>query len=108
MLGAAADTSSSAQARSPVSSPDQTGSLVRFGEIFHMPKPIGALRYYADFIEWERAPGINQGMRTGMVSINGRSQSFDPPRNAFKQSGMGRDTEPEGFQAYLESKSYAI
>jgi betaine-aldehyde dehydrogenase len=43
-----------------------------------------------------------------MVSINGRSQAFGSPLGGFKQSGLGRELGPEGFDAYLEVQSIAI
>lgn len=56
----------------------------------------------------DRALRVARGMRTGMVSINGRAQSFNSPLGGFKQSGMGREMGPEGFRAYLEVKSIAV
>ena len=55
-----------------------------------------------------RAIGVAQRLRTGMVSINGHSQAFGSPLGGFKQSGVGRELGPEGFDAYLEVQSIAI
>jgi aldehyde dehydrogenase (NAD+) len=56
----------------------------------------------------DRALGIARKIRTGMVSINGKPQAFGTPFGGFKQSGVGREMGPEGFRAYLETKSIAV
>ncbi len=56
----------------------------------------------------QRAIAVARRLRTGMVSINGRSQAFGSPLGGFKQSGLGRELGPEGFDAYLEVQSIAI
>lgn len=56
----------------------------------------------------ERALAIARRIRTGMVSINGRPQAYGTPFGGFKQSGIGREMGPEGFAAYLETKSIAV
>ncbi|MBE1536967.1 aldehyde dehydrogenase [Actinomadura algeriensis] len=56
----------------------------------------------------ERALGIARRIRTGMVSLNGRPQAFGTPFGGYKESGLGREMGPEGFRAYLETKSIAI
>ena len=56
----------------------------------------------------DRALGIARRIRTGMVSVNGRPQAFGTPFGGFKQSGVGREMGPEGFRAYLETKSIAV
>ncbi len=56
----------------------------------------------------QRAIAVAQRLRTGMVSINGRTQAFGSPLGGFKQSGMGRELGPEGFDAYLEVQSIAV
>ncbi|NYE48201.1 betaine-aldehyde dehydrogenase [Spinactinospora alkalitolerans] len=56
----------------------------------------------------DRAMAVARRMRTGMVSINGRPQSFGTPFGGFKQSGIGREMGPEGFTTYLETKSIAV
>lgn len=56
----------------------------------------------------ERALAIARRMRTGMVSLNGRPQSFGTPFGGFKESGVGREMGPEGFRSYLEIMSIAV
>jgi betaine-aldehyde dehydrogenase len=56
----------------------------------------------------DRALRVARRIRTGMVSINGRPQSYGTPFGGFKQSGIGREMGPEGFLAYLEIKSIAV
>jgi aldehyde dehydrogenase (NAD+) len=55
-----------------------------------------------------RALGIARRLRTGMVSLNGRPQSYGTPFGGFKESGVGREMGPEGFRSYLEPKSIAF
>jgi aldehyde dehydrogenase (NAD+) len=56
----------------------------------------------------DRALAVARRIRTGMVSLNGRPQSFGTPFGGFKQSGIGREMGPEGFRSYLETKSIAV
>ncbi|WP_436698039.1 aldehyde dehydrogenase [Nocardioides sp. BYT-33-1] len=56
----------------------------------------------------DRAVAVARRVRTGMVSINGRPQAYGSPFGGFKQSGIGREMGPEGFAAFLETKSIAI
>ncbi|MCR1786261.1 aldehyde dehydrogenase [Nocardioides carbamazepini] len=56
----------------------------------------------------ERAIGVARRVRTGMVSINGRPQAYGSPFGGYKQSGIGREMGPEGFAAFLETKSIAV
>ncbi|SFO54649.1 betaine-aldehyde dehydrogenase [Actinomadura madurae] len=55
-----------------------------------------------------RALAIARRIRTGMVSLNGRPQAFGSPFGGYKESGVGREMGPEGFRAYLETKSIAV
>ncbi|WP_408898188.1 aldehyde dehydrogenase [Nocardioides sp. R1-1] len=55
----------------------------------------------------DRAVAVARRVRTGMVSINGRPQAYGSPFGGFKQSGIGREMGPEGFAAFLETKSIA-
>ena len=55
----------------------------------------------------ERALAVARRLRTGMVSVNGQPQSYGSPFGGYKQSGLGREMEPEGFRSYLETKSIA-
>jgi aldehyde dehydrogenase (NAD+) len=54
------------------------------------------------------ALGVARRMRTGMVSINGKPQAYGTPFGGYKESGIGREMGPEGFAAYLETKSIAV
>jgi betaine-aldehyde dehydrogenase len=56
----------------------------------------------------ERAVALARRVRTGMVSINGSPQAYGAPFGGYKQSGIGREMGPEGFRAYLETKSIAV
>jgi aldehyde dehydrogenase (NAD+) len=56
----------------------------------------------------DRALAVARKVRTGMLSLNGRPQSFGTPFGGFKQSGIGREMGPEGFRSYLETKSIAV
>jgi aldehyde dehydrogenase (NAD+) len=56
----------------------------------------------------DRAVALARRIRTGMVSINGRPQAYGSPFGGYKQSGIGREMGPEGFAAYLETKSIAV
>ncbi|AIY20118.2 aldehyde dehydrogenase family protein [Pimelobacter simplex] len=55
-----------------------------------------------------RAVEVARRVRTGMVSINGRPQAYGSPFGGYKQSGIGREMGPEGFAAFLETKSIAV
>ncbi|MCW2785376.1 MAG: Aldehyde dehydrogenase [Marmoricola sp.] len=56
----------------------------------------------------DRALAVARRIRTGMVSLNGRPQAYGTPFGGYKQSGIGREMGPEGYQAYLETKSIAL
>lgn len=56
----------------------------------------------------DRAVAVARRVRTGMVSINGNPQAYGSPFGGFKQSGIGREMGPEGFKAFLETKSIAV
>ena len=47
-------------------------------------------------------------MRTGLVHINGAYLDSDAPFGGYKQSGIGREMGPEGFEEYLKTKTIAI
>lgn len=59
-------------------------------------------------VDEDHALAIARRIRTGMVSLNGRAQSYGTPFGGFKRSGIGREMGPEGFKAYLEAKSIAV
>ncbi len=56
----------------------------------------------------DEAQRIARRVRTGMISINGVPQAYGSPFGGYKQSGVGREMGPEGFRAYLETKSIAL
>ncbi|MFG2442760.1 aldehyde dehydrogenase [Nocardia fluminea] len=47
-------------------------------------------------------------LRTGSIEINGSSTGFHAPLGGFKHSGIGREAGLEGFDAFVEPKSYGI
>jgi acyl-CoA reductase-like NAD-dependent aldehyde dehydrogenase len=54
------------------------------------------------------ALAVARRMRTGVVEVNGRPVGWHAPVGGFKDSGIGREAGPEGFDAYVESKSYGL
>ena len=57
----------------------------------------------------ERALAVARRLRTGTVQVNGGVYySADAPFGGYKQSGIGREMGPEGFEEYLETKTIAI
>ncbi|GGO75056.1 aldehyde dehydrogenase [Nocardioides deserti] len=56
----------------------------------------------------DEAVAVARRVRTGMVSINGVPQAYGSPFGGYKQSGVGREMGPEGFRAFLETKSIAV
>lgn len=56
-----------------------------------------------------RALAVARRIRTGTVNVNGGSfYAPDAPFGGYKQSGIGREMGPEGFEEYLETKTIAI
>ncbi|WP_037191201.1 aldehyde dehydrogenase [Rhodococcus rhodochrous] len=55
-----------------------------------------------------RALAVARGIRTGVVEINGSPVGWQAPIGGFKSSGIGRESGPEGFDAYVELKSYGL
>ncbi|MFE5838778.1 aldehyde dehydrogenase [Arthrobacter sp. NPDC056493] len=51
---------------------------------------------------------IASRIRTGTVEINGNPPGFHAPVGGFKASGIGREAGHEGFEAYVEPKSYGL
>jgi acyl-CoA reductase-like NAD-dependent aldehyde dehydrogenase len=47
-------------------------------------------------------------MRTGTVELNGNLVGFHAPMGGFKCSGIGRESGPEGIDAYVELKSVGL
>lgn len=57
----------------------------------------------------DRALGVARRMRTGNVTINGKSHfGLGSPFGGTKQSGLGRRNGEEGFKEYLESKTVGM
>ncbi|MAT93206.1 MAG: aldehyde dehydrogenase [Halioglobus sp.] len=57
----------------------------------------------------ERALAVARRLRTGTVQVNGGVYyGADAPFGGYKQSGIGREMGPEGFEEYLETKTIAI
>lgn len=57
----------------------------------------------------KRAMAVARRIRTGTMSVNGGVYyGADAPFGGYKQSGLGREMGPEGFEEYLETKTIAI
>lgn len=57
----------------------------------------------------ERALEFASKIRTGTININGGNfLGPDAPFGGYKQSGVGREMGPEGFEEYLETKTLAV
>lgn len=56
----------------------------------------------------DHAVAIASRIWTGTVEINGSGVGFHSPIGGFKQSGIGREAGPEGFDAYVELKSIGL
>lgn len=57
----------------------------------------------------ERALRVARRIRTGTLMVNGGNYyNADSPFGGYKQSGIGREMGPEGFEEYLETKTIAI
>ncbi|KFZ77065.1 aldehyde dehydrogenase [Amycolatopsis sp. MJM2582] len=56
----------------------------------------------------ERALSVARRIRTGTVEVNGNPVGFTAPIGGFKNSGIGREAGLEGFDAYVELKSYGL
>ncbi|MEU6563281.1 aldehyde dehydrogenase [Nocardia nova] len=54
------------------------------------------------------ALAVARRIRTGTVEVNGSGAGFHAPIGGFKNSGIGREAGPEGFDAYVEIKSYGL
>jgi aldehyde dehydrogenase (NAD+) len=55
-----------------------------------------------------RAFEVARRLRTGTVEINGATAGFDAPLGGFKSSGIGREAAAEGFDGFVELKSYGL
>ncbi|MAK44434.1 MAG: aldehyde dehydrogenase [Spongiibacter sp.] len=57
----------------------------------------------------ERALAFARKIRSGTVNVNGGNfLGPDAPFGGYKQSGVGREMGPEGFEEYLQTKTIAI
>lgn len=56
----------------------------------------------------ERAISIADGIKTGVVEVNGAAAGFHAPFGGVKQSGLGRESGWEGFECYVEIKSIGV
>lgn len=56
----------------------------------------------------ERGMSVARGLRTGAIELNGSPTGSRAPLGGFKQSGLGREGGPEGFDAYVEVKSVGL
>jgi aldehyde dehydrogenase (NAD+) len=57
----------------------------------------------------DRAMAVARKIRTGTMAVNGGVYyGADAPFGGYKQSGIGREMGPEGFEEYLETKTIAI
>ena len=56
----------------------------------------------------DRAERIARRVRTGHISINGFNLDLVAPFGGYKQSGVGRESGPEGLAAFLETKSMFV
>jgi acyl-CoA reductase-like NAD-dependent aldehyde dehydrogenase len=56
----------------------------------------------------EHALAVARRVHTGTIGINKYGGAYAAPFGGIKQSGIGREHGPEGFESFLEYKSYAI
>ncbi|MFF2319269.1 aldehyde dehydrogenase [Arthrobacter sp. NPDC058097] len=56
----------------------------------------------------DHALSVARQIRTGTVEVNGNPVGFQSPIGGFKNSGIGREAGLEGFDAYVETKSYGL
>ncbi|MDR7166908.1 acyl-CoA reductase-like NAD-dependent aldehyde dehydrogenase [Nocardia kruczakiae] len=56
----------------------------------------------------EHALAVARRIRTGTVELNGNIVGFHSPIGGFKCSGIGREAGLEGFDGYVEPKSYGL
>lgn len=59
-------------------------------------------------VDDEHALAVARRIRTGTVELNGKPVGWHAPVGGFKCSGLGREAGPEGFDAYVEPKSYGL
>jgi betaine-aldehyde dehydrogenase len=51
---------------------------------------------------------VAREIRTGTFTINGFTYNTEAPFGGVKSSGVGRDTGPEGLEAYFELKTVNV
>ena len=57
----------------------------------------------------EKAVEVGKKIRTGTVNVNGGNfLGPDSPFGGYKQSGLGREMGVEGFEEYLEKKTFGF
>ncbi|HVW31521.1 MAG TPA: aldehyde dehydrogenase [Acidimicrobiia bacterium] len=56
----------------------------------------------------DRALDIARRVRTGTITVNGFTFEFNCPFGGYKNSGIGRELGPEGFDAFLEYKTITV
>jgi acyl-CoA reductase-like NAD-dependent aldehyde dehydrogenase len=56
----------------------------------------------------EHALSVARRMRTGVVELNGSTVGYNAPLGGFKNSGIGRESGPDGLDAYVELKSIGL
>lgn len=56
----------------------------------------------------ERAVSVADRIKTGVLEVNGSPFGFHAPFGGVKESGTGRESGWEGFEAYLELKSIGV
>lgn len=56
----------------------------------------------------DRAVQLAKRIKSGVVEVNGGGVGFRSPIGGVKQSGIGREAGPEGFQPYIEYKAIGL
>ena len=55
-----------------------------------------------------RAISVADRIKTGVLEVNGSPFGFHAPFGGVKESGLGRESGWEGFEAYVELKSIGV
>lgn len=56
----------------------------------------------------QHALDVGKRIRTGTIEVNGATAGFYAPIGGFKNSGIGREGGIEGFDEYVEAKSFGL